>query len=380
MDAERMDAEQLRAFSDTARRFAEQEVGPMLDTESRDGDLRLLNGILGKAEHVGLLASADPESPGHEFGVWGKACLSEGPAFSLAILKAVARKCAGVAGCLHFGGLGALEMMEAAVRLRRAAVAFFEDTWHLTWDAINHPPENAAHMKMNGGLSVICGDKSFVWSPAGCEGFVVYVKGASGWERSIIPRDTPGLFVTDMGHRTGLAALRIFHLSFDRAPVDSNHMLTPGQPLSLLHRSLLGLCAMAVGNAEGALETASQYARDRYQGGGQIETHPAVLILLGDSVSRIAACNAHLSSLSSGVTDARHALRHVLAAKLRISGECAQAVTDCLQVLGGYGYMEDFRLEKRLRDGMTLKGMAIRPDDLRMLCAEGELGGSGYEG
>jgi len=61
--------------------------------------------------------------------------------------------------------------------------------------------------------------------------------------------------------------------------------------------------------------------------------------------------------------------------KLAVTTDCCRAVSDLLQVLGGYGYMEDYRLEKRLRDAMTLKTMSVRPDDLRMLCADRPQGG-----
>ena len=67
--------------------------------------------------------------------------------------------------------------------------------------------------------------------------------------------------------------------------------------------------------------------------------------------------------------DGADSLWHSLAVKLRITLECAEAVTDSLQVLGGYGYMEDYRLEKRLRDAMMLKTMCIEPATLRLLCA-----------
>ena len=58
------------------------------------------------------------------------------------------------------------------------------------------------------------------------------------------------------------------------------------------------------------------------------------------------------------------------AARLRVGEACHAAVSDCMQVLGGYGYMEDYRVEKRLRDAMALRVMRPGPDTLRLLCAE----------
>ena len=107
-----------------------------------------------------------------------------------------------------------------------------------------------------------------------------------------------------------------------------------------------------------------------------IETHAAVTGLLGDACSRVWACEAHLDSLAEKGTRGERGVRQAAGAKLRIGMECCRVVTDCMQVLGGYGYMEDFRVEKRLRDALTLKTMCVRPDDLRMLCCR--TGGAGH--
>jgi len=62
-------------------------------------------------------------------------------------------------------------------------------------------------------------------------------------------------------------------------------------------------------------------------------------------------------------------LRSAAMLKVRVLEDCFQAVNDSLQVLGGYGYMEDYRLEKRLRDALTLRSAAGRADDLLRLVA-----------
>jgi alkylation response protein AidB-like acyl-CoA dehydrogenase len=59
-------------------------------------------------------------------------------------------------------------------------------------------------------------------------------------------------------------------------------------------------------------------------------------------------------------------LRWGLAARLAVVEHAARAVTDCLQTLGGYGYTEDYGLEKRLRDLSTLKSLHGPPDQLRL--------------
>jgi alkylation response protein AidB-like acyl-CoA dehydrogenase len=64
-----------------------------------------------------------------------------------------------------------------------------------------------------------------------------------------------------------------------------------------------------------------------------------------------------------------------LVARLAVVEHAHRAVTDCLQTLGGYGYMEDYRLEKRLRDVSTLKSLHGPPDQLRLLLNDLARGG-----
>ena len=366
---------ELDAFVETARRFAGREVAPMLKGETRDGDLAALPGILEKAETAGLLASSNPESPGHEFGVWGRACLEQGPSFSIALLKEISKACAGVAACLHFAGLGALESPESTDS-QGAAVALFEDHWRLTWRSLREPPPGAAHLRGKNGAHFLEGAKFFVNAAPRCGAFVVFAADDSGWQRVQVPVNAPGLSVSSPGPRTGLAALDAVHLRFDRTPVEDARILPSPDAFAFVTRLFLGLSAVCLGNAAGALESAREYAAERYQGGDVIETHPAVLGLLGDAFSRVWACEAHLEALAEKGTHAEGGLRQAAGARLRIGMECCRAVTDCMQVLGGYGYMEDFRVEKRLRDALTLKTMCVRPDDLRMLCCRTEPGGA----
>jgi alkylation response protein AidB-like acyl-CoA dehydrogenase len=372
-----VDPDQLSAFSETARRFAHREVTPMVGSDHRDGNLDALPALLTKAESVGLLSVPSPESPGHEFGVWGRACLTHGSQFSLKILEEIAKACAGVASCLHFIGLASLEMAEFPDPPKRAAVAFFEDHWRLSWETLKQPPLEATRLEARNGQYSLTGSKPFVQTGPGCEAFLVYTRDESVWRRALIPKDARGLVSSDPGQRTGLAALEVNHLSFEKTPVDPKNLLPPNDPSSFLQRLLLGLCAIAVGNAKGALEAARIYAADRYQGGAQIEKHPAIHILMGEATSRIYACSAQLLAEAERAPGSRDVLWRAFAAKLRIPADCSQAVTDCLQILGGYGYMEDFRQEKRLRDALTLKSMGISPMDLRLLCATDGPGGLG---
>ena len=262
-------------------------------------------------------------------------------------------------------------------------MALFGEGWQPTWGALaGPPPEGAVQLRLGPrGTARLHGRATFVHRPPGSEALVVYAAGPSGWERVIVRDQAAGLTLEDAGKRCGLGAVDVVHADFQGVEVADPDRLAPEAPGPYVRRHMLGICAIALGNARGALRAARAYAEERYQGGDLIETHPAVAMLIGDSAARIDACSAHLGGVASSALDAGAGagagpseestglhLWRALAAKLRITEACFQAVTDCLQVLGGYGYMEEYRLEKRLRDAMTLKSLALRPAVLKQLC------------
>jgi alkylation response protein AidB-like acyl-CoA dehydrogenase len=362
-----VDREAVRGLARTAASFTDRFVQPLIAAAGPDGDLGSLPDVLSEAALVGLLATAEEEGAGYEYGVWGTSCLSDGPAASLAVLEEVARRCAGVACCLHAAGLGAAELAGSRVRGGRVAAALLEETWRLDRWPPTPPPVDVTTIHGGAAEPRVSGRKGFVLAPPGCEGFVVYGAGEQGWQPVLLPRDAPGLEVEEIGRRTGLAAVQICRLRLAEVPIQAGHLLPPRPPGALLARLWLGLAAIALGNARGALVVARQYAADRYQGGDQIEVHPAVRELLGEAASRIAAGAGLLGSAAEGEAGGADGLWRAAAAKLRITVDGCQAVSDCLQVLGGSGYTEEVRLEKRLRDAITLKVLAGSPGELRRL-------------
>jgi len=362
-----VDQAAVRGLARTARSFAERHILPVIEAEGRDGDLGVVPDVIDRAGELGITSSADPAGEGHEHGVWGTSSLGDGALGSLVMLEEIARVCAGVACCVHAVGLGSLELVGTGVRAPRAAVALEDDGWPIDASSIGRPWPGCAAVTRRGDGVAVSGLKACVWLPPGCRGFVVFAASEEGWERLYIPRTAPGVTIVGGGSRTGLAAVDIAGLLLENVRIRESSRLPAGAPTALLRRHLLGIAAIAVGNARGALDAARRYTADRYQGGGQIEAHPAVRLLLGEAASKIEAGAAHLRAAGEEATVGEAGLRLAASAKLRATVDCCDAVSDCLQTLGGYGYMEEFRLEKRLRDALTLKTTTPKPDDLRQL-------------
>jgi len=268
--------------------------------------------------------------------------------------------------------LGAHELSHRELDVQGSvAVALFHPGWRPNWESLASPPESAPRV----AGSELSGRANFVLSAPGTTQFVVYAEAAGKWSRWLVPRAAQGVHVAPIRERTGLAALEVLNLEFSKVPISRLTELPPVTPHAALTRFLLGLSAIAVGNAQGAIARARGYAKERYQGGQVIDQHPAVRLLIGDAAARVAAAEAHLHGLARRELRGVGGLWHAAVAKLRISLDCDQAVTDSLQVFGGNGYMEDYRVEKCLRDSMTIKAAGLNPNTLRLLCARdpGEL-------
>ncbi len=358
----------------------------MLAKESPDGDLALLPGILEQARELGLLASARPGAPGRETGIWGTHTLIHGPEVSAMLLEELAVVCAGVAMCFHAQGIATLPLLRAenppASPPERVAMAFSE-SFGLPGLATLREPHLAAPAQVDtiaeeaaGGYEV-SGEKSFIYGASRPEAYIVFARlgQEGGWACLLVPADSKGLELRDAGARTGLRACKLEHIKLEQVKLDEDHLLRFSLPpsevvLDQLRFNLIGLSAIAAGIARGAIASAREYGSERYQGGDQIIEHPAIKMLLADSDARIAACQASIARAAGAQGNAELKFIEAVRAKLFIMQAAAGAVTDCLQVFGGYGYMEDYRMEKRLRDVSVLKSAGGAPRELRMILAE----------
>jgi alkylation response protein AidB-like acyl-CoA dehydrogenase len=167
---------------------------------------------------------------------------------------------------------------------------------------------------------------------------------------------THGFAVTHLEHKLGIRGSPTAELSFDgvRVPV-RNRIGEEGDgwklAMATFDRSRPAIAAQAVGIAQGALEAATAYARERKQFGQRIGDFQMVQAMLADMDARIEAARQltykACVEIEAGAADAS---RWASMCKL-VAGDTAMAVTtDAVQVFGGYGYTDDFPVERMMRD------------------------------
>lgn len=168
----------------------------------------------------------------------------------------------------------------------------------------------------------------------------------------------------------GARALPIADADFD-VDNDRHVVVTPIDKSDLVQ--LLGLLGLliatcAAATADAALAVARAYTAERYQGGVLIREHDAIKLMLERQQAGLAAARATLFAAARNVDAATAgSWAACLAAKRSADAAAVAAALDAVQILGGYGYMRDFGIEKRLRDVISLSLLPADQDRLALL-------------
>jgi alkylation response protein AidB-like acyl-CoA dehydrogenase len=132
----------------------------------------------------------------------------------------------------------------------------------------------------------------------------------------------------------------------------------------------IALLASAGGSASASAEAASQYAQERHQGGVLIERHEPVALLVAAIHANVACARAVLVESASALErDVPGCVVDALRARGTAGRAIVRATTDAVQVLGGYGYMRELGLEKRMRDAVTLSLLPLDGTRAALLAA-----------
>jgi alkylation response protein AidB-like acyl-CoA dehydrogenase len=172
----------------------------------------------------------------------------------------------------------------------------------------------------------------------------------------IVEVPTAGFSVARIEHKMGLRGSPTAELTFDAVRIPAANLVGEegdgfGLAMQTFDRSRPGIAAQAVGIAQGALEVATAYARDRKQFGKRIGDLQMIAAMLADMDAGTEAARQLLYKacveIDAGSPDAS---RWSAMCKL-VAGDTAMRVTtDAVQVLGGYGYIDEFPVERMMRD------------------------------
>lgn len=386
-----MTSDDVAEFADALRHFATHVTARLFGsdaTEGPDGDLERIPELLGEARAMGLID--DPAG----FGVWGPHVLDHGTQLSLMTLSVLGEACAGFGAVVHAHGLGTLiptavqhDRADALEHAASIVAAAFVPPAGVVFDP--RTATESVALVARDGTPRLHGSSPYVWSPARPDSLVVVARNVveaqsgttttpSSWAIVQIPAESAGVQLESVGHRVGLRAVDQLHVTFDSVTVPDDAVLATGdQARTLLTRMVacdwLGVAALSLGTARAALRHATAYADTRHQGGAMIARHASVQLLLGEATHHVASMTALLNQFSTtplGALSDDTLMGWALSARLGIVEHTAVATTNAMQVLGGYGYMDDYGISKRLRDISALRSRHGSREQLLLLLNE----------
>ncbi|MBI4515605.1 MAG: acyl-CoA dehydrogenase family protein [Deltaproteobacteria bacterium] len=170
-----------------------------------------------------------------------------------------------------------------------------------------------------------------------------------------VPAGTPGFSVGQIFHKMGQRAAPAAELVFDDVWVPENHRIGAEGGGWALNRLIMSVtrtpvAAIALGIARSAYEKALDYAETRVQGGKPIVEHQAMQLMLADMAIRVEAARGLVQRAAQSIAGGQPSLKLSSMAKTFAADAAVANATDAIQVLGGYGYMHEYGVEKLLRD------------------------------
>jgi acyl-CoA dehydrogenase len=206
---------------------------------------------------------------------------------------------------------------------------------------------------------VITGEKNWISNAGVADFYIVFAATDRRQRRStafIVEKDRPGFSVPKLEHKLGIKGSPTGTPVFNEVRVpDANRIGEVGKGLSValatLERTRLGAAAQAVGIAQGAIDYASQYARERTAFGKPINQLQGIQFKLADMQTRTAAARELLYKACAMADRNEPRLgMYTSMAKLFCSDTAMGVTIDAVQVLGGYGYVTEYPVERMMRD------------------------------
>jgi len=355
-------SEQQKMIKSLARRIAEEKILPVraeLD-ESEEFPWTIMNDLADSD----MFRVFIPE----EYDGLGGGCLE-----LCLVIEELSRVCAGIAISYAASALGSVTLLEyGSEEQKRKYLPDIASGKKLTAFALTEATagSDASAIKTtanreNGGY-VINGTKQFITNGGEAEIYTVVAltakeRGARGASIFLVEKGASGFSFGKKEKKMGIRASSTRELIFRNCLVPEENMIGREgmgfiMTMKLLDRSRPGVGAQAVGLAQGALEAAVDYARQRIQFGHPIISFQAVQHMLANMAIEVEAARSLVYAVARTVDSrARNFTEESAMAKVFASDVAMRVTTDAVQIFGGAGYMRDYPIEKMMRDAKIIQ-------------------------
>jgi butyryl-CoA dehydrogenase len=218
----------------------------------------------------------------------------------------------------------------------------------------------------DGDSWVLNGTKQWITSGGEAEVYTIIAmtdphKGARGATAFVLEKDDPGFSFGKKERKMGLRASSTRELIFKDCRIPKDRLLGKrGQgfivALKTLDLARPGIGAIGVGLAQAALDEAGRYAKQRIQFGQAVISFQAIQHMLADMATEIEAARALVYAVARTIdTGTKDIAKLSAMAKVYPTDVAMKVTTDAVQIMGGYGYMQDYPVEKMMRDAKVLQ-------------------------
>ena len=345
----------------TARKFAARHIAPVASDADHSGPAFPAE-VFAKGIEAGFDRLALPENSGgsglgmNEVGL---------------LIETLARTCAGHA--MVFGVQAAVTnslreiCAEEPGGIAREMVASRRPIAPALPEPLSGMDFDAGFTIAEKGTGFLVSGERLVVNAAPSAAILAFAKDPDG-ALSAILLDVPGLDSPEPA--LGLRAMPIVLLRLEDYNVPRDRVIARGPAATDLASGLLrGLCLVASAAASGVMSAACRkayaYTAERYQGGKMIIDHSHLRSILGGMSALAKASEGAVRDAAARPED----LLSALGTKAAVTGNAVKVCTDAVQVLGGYGYMRDFGLEKMMRDAAVLSLIPISNNRAELLMA-----------
>jgi isovaleryl-CoA dehydrogenase len=214
--------------------------------------------------------------------------------------------------------------------------------------------------RRDGDRFVLNGRKTFITNAPEADVFVIYAKVDEHVSSFVVERSFPGFATGPRIHKMGMRASTMSEVILDDCEVPAENVLgAVGGGVKNMMRNLeierITLAAMSLGIADRCLEIMIRYAGERRSFGKFIAEHGQIQRYIGESYAKAQAMRALVYSVARRVGPGQRNRRDTDAAKLFASTAAKEIADSAVQVLGGYGYCTEFKVERFLRDAKLIE-------------------------
>ena len=368
--------EEQRMIRDMARDFAREQLAP--HAAQWEKELWIADAAVSQMGELGLLGMVVPEE-------WGGS-YTDYIAYALAV-EEVATGCASTAAMMSVhSSVGCGPILKFGTdEQKRAYLPDMASGRKIGCFCLTEPQagSEANNLKTRAALKngkwVLNGSKLFVTNGKRAKVAIMFAVtdpelGKKGLSAFIVPTDTPGFVVDRPEHKLGIRASDTCAITLQDCAIPEDNLL--GQrgkglaiALSNLEGGRIGIAAQALGIARAAFDAALAYAKERKQFGVALTEHQSIANMLADMHTRINAARLLTHHAARMRTEGLPCLSEASQAKLYASELAEWVCSKAIQIHGGYGYLEDYPVERHYRDARITQIYEGTSEIQRMLIA-----------